>query len=129
MLAANSEAAVEQLFRRFNDKAVPPVLDWLRTNPNVLLGADWQRVLARYSAAVLRWLSAKPKSAHVFVLTSKVLDPHSKEVQQAGLDVWQGALENSLSITEEDRIQLHSFLLALAFDFSTNQACELIVGE
>lgn len=129
MLAANSEVAVEQLFRRFGDPAVTAVLGWSDRNAGAPMGTEWHRGLRRHPGAVLRWLSLKAQpSVHMLALAAHVLDPHSAETHSAGLDFWQTAIGQDSGLTEETRIQLHSFVLALAFDFSTNQACELTVG-
>ena len=63
--------------------------------------------------------------SEALVLASEILDPHSTEVHRAGLGIWQAATNPNVRIIDEGRLHIHAFVLALAFDFQTDQACYL----
>ena len=129
MLTANSDAVVDQVLGRFGESSVAAVLSWLEDNPGVQVGVQWHRLPARYPSAVLGWLSSrKEPPLDVLALAAHVLDPHSPEVHRSGLSMWQTAIGHDSSLGEKGRVQLHAFMLALALDYSTNQACEMTVA-
>lgn len=122
MLDAGSDAVADQVFNRFGDRAAAVVLDWLNHQDaegrTGRLRAGWRRALTRHRASVLRWLTQPAFSirSDVIALLAELLDPHTKELQRLGQDLWLQAVRDAASMGAERRTRLFAFALAFALD-------------
>jgi hypothetical protein len=129
MLEAGSDANAERAISRFGEPTIASVLSWWdaqESGGSRGVGAAWRRTLAQHSRAVLEWIVAPvPRSPRSLALAAQILDAHSPDVRSAGLTVWTKAVNEDSSLSNVERIGLHAFALALAFDLSDPSASVL----
>ncbi len=132
-LEARNDGVAEDLIRCLGSVVVAAVLDWLdarlRGGPAAALLPRWRRALRSRPSEVIDWLRRiEQLQAPTLLAIVDVLDPHSAEVRNAGLDVWL-RISGRLQPDKEDgaHIKVLAFLLALALDISDPGAGTLVV--
>jgi hypothetical protein len=131
MLDADSDAVADKVFRTFGSDAVTIVLAWYdrkKTKPAAELKRGWIQSLAGCPEAILSWLTANPEvRGHTASLVARLLNPHSSVVRHVGIGVWlRSSAVANCELSDYDRLMVHGFSLALAFDNTAPQATDII---
>jgi len=131
MLEGSSDAVADKVFRRFAPDAGAIVLAWYDRRSgqtSAALERGWIQALAARPEAVLSWITAAPKpSSHVVALAARLLNPHSSQVWHSGIGVWlRSSVEAERELSDDERLMVHGFCLALGLDNPAPQAADLV---